>query len=70
MLALGRTVAASAPLASAYGRLGNGNKKIGKTMLQGNFLIFFRFPRNVGQHHRVVISNIQMGLKVLTEFGI
>jgi hypothetical protein len=62
MLALRRTVAASAPLVGAYSGLRNGKRKIEKQRPGEIFLIFFRFQRDLGQHLGVVISNIQKTL--------
>jgi hypothetical protein len=59
MLALRRTVAASAPLVGAYSGLRNGKRKIEKQRPGEIFLIFFRFQRDLGRHLGVVISNIQ-----------
>jgi hypothetical protein len=59
MLALRHPVAASAPLAGAYGALHNGKRKIEKQRPAKLFLIFFRFQRNLSQHLGIVMSNIQ-----------
>ena len=59
MLPLRRTVATSDPLVGAYSGLRNGKRKIEKQRPGEIFLIFFRFPRELGQHLGVVISNIQ-----------
>jgi hypothetical protein len=48
MLALCHPVASSAPLAGAYGALHNGKRKIEKQRSVEIFLIFFRFPRDLG----------------------
>lgn len=62
MLALRRTVAASAPLVGAYSGLRNGKRKIEKQRPGEIFLIFFRFQRDLDRHLGVVISNIQLFL--------
>ena len=59
MLPLRHTVAASAPQVGACSGLRNGKRKIEKQRPGEIFLIFFRFPRELGQHLGVVISNIQ-----------
>jgi hypothetical protein len=62
MLSLRHTVVVSDPLLGACSGLRNGKRKIEKQRSGEIFLIFFRFPRELGQHLGVVISNIQITL--------